>query len=184
MARALALNPEKPKRSVVFCLWTGEEQGLLGSRWYTEHPLFPLDKTLAYINLDMVARPWDERGLRRMTRMLNVSADELLKRITPTNFLPLSLSADSPLLRQALAAANVHVGFDILYRETPRRLDRMSGGSDHAPFAMAGRPWAFFITGMSDIYHTPGDSMDKFDGATMEKVSRLIYLAAFRLADN
>lgn len=184
LARALALNPEKPKRSVVFCLWTGEEEGLLGSRWYAEHPLFPLGKTLAYINLDMVARPWDERGLRRMTRMLNVSADELLKRITPANFLPLSLSADSPGLREALAAANGHVGFDILYRETPRRLDRMSGGSDHAPFARAGRPWAFFITGMSDVYHTPGDSMDKFDGATMEKVSRLIYLAAFRLAGN
>ncbi len=183
MARALARNPEKPRRSVVFCLWTGEEEGLLGSRWYVQHPLFPLKDTLAYINLDMVARPWDERGLRRMTRMLNISADELLKRIQPENFLPLSLSAESPELRQALAAANRHVGFDILYRETPRSMDRMSGGSDHAPFAMAGRPWAFFITGMSDVYHTPGDSMEKFDGTTMEKVSRLIYLAAFMLGD-
>jgi len=183
MARALALNPVKPKRSVVFCLWSGEEEGLLGSRFYVENPLFAMGKTLAYVNLDMVARPWDERGLRRMTRMLGVSADELLKRITPENFLPLSLSADSPGLREALAAANRHVGFDILYRETPRRLDRMSGGSDHAPFANAGRPWAFFITGMSDVYHTPGDSMEKFDGRTMEKVSRLVYLAAGLLAD-
>lgn len=62
-------------------------------------------------------------------------------------------------------------------------MDRMSGGSDHASFAMADRPWAFFITGMSDVYHTPGDSMEKFDGTTMEKVSRLIYLATYLLAD-
>ena len=39
------------------------------------------------------------------------------------------------------------------------------------------------MSGMSDVYHTPADSMEKFDGATMEKVSRLIYLAAFLLAD-
>jgi Zn-dependent M28 family amino/carboxypeptidase len=59
----------------------------------------------------------------------------------------------------------------------------MSGGSDHASFAMAGKPWAFFISGMSEIYHTPADSMEKFDGAVMERMSRLIYLAAFLLAD-
>jgi hypothetical protein len=183
MARALAMNPEKPKRSIVFCLWAGEEEGLLGSRWYVEHPLFAMEKTLANLNLDMIARPWDEKGLRRMARMLNVSADELLKKIKPANFLPLPLSEQSPDLKGSLQEANRRVGFDILYRETPRRMDRMSGGSDHAAFAMAGRPWAFLISGMGDVYHTPGDSMEKFDGATMEKVSRLIYLAAFLLAD-
>jgi Zn-dependent M28 family amino/carboxypeptidase len=62
-------------------------------------------------------------------------------------------------------------------------MDRMSGGSDHASFAMAGKPWVAFMSGMSAFYHTPADSMDKFGGAIMEKVSRLIYLAAFLLAD-
>ena len=184
MARALALNPEKPKRSVVFCLWTGEEEGLLGSRYYVEHPLFSMDNTVAYLNLDMIAQAWDEKGLRRMMRMFNVKeGEELLKKIKPENFLPLSISAETPLLKDALREANRSVGFDVLYRETPRNLDRMSGGSDHAAFAMAGRPWAFFISGMSDIYHTPSDSMEKFNGAVMEKMSRLVYLAAFVLAD-
>jgi hypothetical protein len=183
MARALALNPEKPKRSVVFCLWTGEEEGLLGSRWYVEHPLFAMENTLAYLNLDMIALSWDEKGLKRMARMLNVNGDELLKKIKPENFLPLSISEQAPDLRDALMAANRSVGFDVLYRETPKRMDRMSGGSDHASFAMAGRPWAFFISGMSDIYHTPGDSAEKFGGDVMEKVSRLAYLAAYLLAD-
>ncbi|MCU0237696.1 MAG: M20/M25/M40 family metallo-hydrolase [Acidobacteria bacterium] len=184
MARALALNPEKPKRSVVFCLWTGEEEGLLGSRWYVEHPLFGMEKTAAYLNLDMIAMPWSEAGLQRMVRMLNVKDSEaLLKKIRVEKFLPLSLAAEAPELRGALEEANRSVGLDILFRETPRDMDRMSGGSDHAPFAMAGRPWAFFISGMSDVYHTPGDSMEKFDGTVMERMSRLIYLAAYLLAD-
>ncbi len=184
MARALAMNPEKPKRSVVFCLWTGEEEGLLGSRWYVEHPLFSMDDTVANFNLDMIATAWSEPGLRRMMRMLNATeGEQLLKKIKPENFLSLSHSFAATDLKNALMQANRHVGFDILYRESPQTLDRMMGGSDHAPFAMAGRPWVFFITGMSDVYHTPADSMDKFSGNHMEKVSRLVFLASFLLAD-
>ena len=184
VARALALSPEKPKRSVVFCLWTGEEEGLLGSRYYVEHPLFPLVDTVAHINLDMIAQPWNETGLRRMMRMLNVAdGDALLKKIKPENFLPLSHANGAAELKNALLEANRHVGFDILYRESPQTLDAMMGGSDHAAFAMAHTPWVFFMSGMSDVYHTPADSMEKFNGDTMEKVSRLIYLAAFLLAD-
>jgi hypothetical protein len=184
IARALALNPEKPKRSVIFCLWTGEEEGLLGSRYYVEHPLYSLNNTIAYINLDMIALPWDEKGLRRMMRMMNIKDGEmLLKKIKPENFLSLSHSYDSVNLKNALLEANRHIGFDILYRESPKSLDRMMGGSDHTAFAMAGEPWAFVLTGMSEIYHTPADSMERFSGETMEKVSRLIYLAAFLLAD-
>jgi hypothetical protein len=182
-ARALAANPEKPRRSVVFCLWTGEEEGLLGSRWYVEHPLFAMKDTVAYLNMDMIAQHWDEKGLRRMTRMLGVNADELLKRVKAENFLPLSLSERSDDLKDALQRADRSVGFDILYRETPREMDRMSGGSDHASFAAAGSPWAFFFSGMSDVYHTPADSIEKFDGSTMERVAKMVYLAAFLLAD-
>jgi len=184
MARALAANPEKPKRSVVFCLWTGEEEGLLGSRYYVDHPLFSMDKTTAYLNLDMIAQPWDEKGLRRMTRMLNLKeGDDLLKKIRPENFLPLSVAAEAPGLQEALREADRVVGFDVLYRETPRNMDRMSGGSDNASFAMAGKPWVFFMSGMSDNYHTTAYSMEKFNGVVMERVSRLAYLAAFLLAD-
>jgi len=184
VARAMALNPEKPKRSVIFCLWTGEEEGLFGSRYYVEHPLFPMSDTIAYLNLDMIAQPWNDAGLRRMMRMMNVEqADALLKKVTAANFLPLSFANGALELKNALHEANRHVGFDALYRESPKVMEPMMGGSDHASFAMAGRPWVFFMSGMSDIYHTPGDSLEKFDGATMEKVSRLIYLAAFLLAD-
>ncbi|HEX7502720.1 MAG TPA: M28 family peptidase, partial [Acidobacteriota bacterium] len=137
-----------------------------------------------YLNMDMIAQPWDEKGLRRMTRMLSIKdADELLKRIKPEKFLPLTIAADAPGLKAALLEANRSVGFDVLYRESPRALDRMSGGSDHASFAMAGRPFAAFMSGMSDFYHTPADSMEKFGGGVMERVSRLVFLSAFMLAD-
>jgi hypothetical protein len=184
IARALALNPEKPKRSIVFCLWTGEEEGLFGSRYYAAHPAFALNDTVAYLNLDMIAQPWSEAGLRRMTRMMNVADPEaLLKKIKPENFLPLAYAFGALELRNVMSEANRCVGFDILYRESAKTLDRMMGGSDHATFAMANTPWVFFMSGMSDVYHTPGDSLEKFNGETMAKIGRLVYLAAFLLAD-
>ncbi|MEW5901911.1 MAG: M20/M25/M40 family metallo-hydrolase, partial [Acidobacteriota bacterium] len=53
VARMMKLNKFKPKRTVVFALWAAEEMGLLGSKYYTENPVYPLDQTVAYINLDM-----------------------------------------------------------------------------------------------------------------------------------
>ncbi len=54
IARVMKAENIKPKRTIVFALWAGEEQGLLGSRYYSDHPLFPIEKTVAYFNLDMV----------------------------------------------------------------------------------------------------------------------------------
>ncbi len=53
-ARVLGVSGFRPARSVLFCSWAGEELGLIGSRYYTQHPLFPLEKTVVYLNLDMV----------------------------------------------------------------------------------------------------------------------------------
>jgi hypothetical protein len=78
LARAFATNPEKPKRSVLFALWTGEEEGLLGSRYYVMNPAFPIEKTVAYFNMDMISRPYDETTLRPMARMMNIPIESLL----------------------------------------------------------------------------------------------------------
>jgi hypothetical protein len=53
VARTMKLNTARPKRTVIFALWGAEEEGLLGSKYYTENPIYPLDKTVVYINLDM-----------------------------------------------------------------------------------------------------------------------------------
>jgi hypothetical protein len=183
LARAFSLNPAKPKRSVLFCLWTGEEEGLLGSRFYVLNPAFPLDKTVAYLNLDMISRPYDEKTLARMGRWMNLAASqELLKKIKPANFLPVSFTSGAGLA-EALQAADQSVGLDLYLRETALSPDRGSGGSDHASFGSVKIPWLFAIAAMTEDYHQTSDSVEKTSPELMEKISRLIYLTAFTLAD-
>ncbi len=183
LARAFALNPDKPKRTVVFCLWTGEESGLLGSRYYVQNPAFPVDKTVAYVNMDMISRPYDERGLSRMARMMNIPiGHEIFKKIRPANFLPVSFSAGAGL-DEILRSADQAIGLDLFLREAGETMRRGTGGSDHASFASAKIPWIFCITSEHDDYHQTSDSVDKVSGEMMEKVSRLVYLTTFALAD-
>lgn len=183
LARAFAVNPEKPKRTVVFCLWTGEESGLLGSRYYVQNPAFPLEKTVAYINMDMISRPYDERSLSRMARMMNIPVDhEIFKKVRPASFLPVSFSSGAGL-DEILRSANQAIGLDLFLREAGETMERGMGGSDHAAFASAKIPWVFCITSLHDDYHQTSDSVDKVSAAIMEKVSRLVYLTTFALAD-
>lgn len=183
IARGLALNPEKPKRTVVFALWTGEELGLLGSRYYVKNPTFPLAKTVAYLNMDMISRPYDEQSISRIARMLNVPVnDEFLKKIKPANFLPVSFSAGAGLA-DIIRAANQHIGLDVFLRETPSQEGRGMGGSDHSSFAAEKIPWAFSIAAMTQDYHQTSDSVEKVSGDLIQKVSRLMYVTAFSLAD-
>ncbi len=68
IAKAIAASPVKPKRSIVFALWTGEEEGLLGSRYYAANPIYPIEKTVGYLNYDMISRPYDAEMLARTMR--------------------------------------------------------------------------------------------------------------------
>jgi hypothetical protein len=183
LARAFALNPAKPKRTVLFCLWTGEEEGLLGSRFYVLNPAFPLAKTVAYLNLDMISRPYDEKTLARMGRWMDLPAvQELTKKIKPANFLPISFTSGAGLA-EALRAADQSVGLDLYLRESSPSPDRDSGGSDHSSFNAAKIPWLFAIAAMTEDYHQSSDSVEKTSPELMEKIARLIYLTAFTLAD-
>lgn len=183
LAHAFALNPANPKRSVLFCLWTGEEEGLLGSRFYVLNPAFPLDKTVAYLNLDMISRPYDEKTLTRIGRWMGLPAvQELTKKIKPANFLPVSFIAGAGLA-EALRAADQSVGLDLYLRESSPSPDRDSGGSDHSSFGAAKIPWLFAIAAMTEDYHQTSDSVEKTSPDLIEKISRLIYLTAFTLAD-
>lgn len=183
LARAFVTNPEKPKRTVLFCLWTGEEEGLLGSRYYVQNPVFPLEKTVAYINMDMISRPYDENIIRRMSRMFGVSEiPDLIKKIKPANFLPIIFAAGSGLA-DILRNADQYVGLDLYLMEVQATRGRGMGGSDHSSFASVNIPWIFCISAMTDDYHQTSDSIEKVSGETMERTSRLVYLAAYALAD-
>jgi hypothetical protein len=182
LARAFAANPEKPKRTVVFCLWTGEEEGLLGSRYYVQNPLYPMDKTVAYFNMDMISRPYTEQNLSRMARMMQIPVDnEFLKKIKVENFLPVSFTAGAGFA-DVLRNADQFVGLDLFLRESGQG-ERGMGGSDHSSFGFAKVPWFFAITSMHEDYHQTSDSVEKVSGEMIEKVSRLAYLTTYTLAD-
>jgi len=182
LARAFAAATQKPKRTVVFALWTGEEEGLLGSRYYVQNPPFPLDKTAAYLNLDMISRPYDEKSITRMARMFNFPAgEELFKKIKPANFLPVSFASGAGL-GDVFRDADQYVGLDLFLRESGAN-ERGGGGSDHSSFGAAKVPWAFCIANMTEDYHQTSDSVEKTSGDLIEKISKLVYVSAYQLAD-
>jgi len=178
IAEAFARNPVKPKRTIVFALWTGEEKGLLGSRYYVANPY--LTKIVANLNLDMISRVYDKQRLAMISRRWGAQiSKEALEKIDIKKFVNLSYDANTPEIGKIMRENNHHVGLHIHLQEQKEA----SGGSDHAPFARAKIPWAFFIAAMTADYHQPSDSVDKVSPDLMEKIIRLTYLAAFNLAD-
>ncbi|MGD8535354.1 MAG: M20/M25/M40 family metallo-hydrolase [Candidatus Aminicenantes bacterium] len=177
IAQAFAKNPVKPKRSIVFALWTGEEKGLLGSRYYVANSFM---KTAANLNLDMISRVYEKERLAMMARRWGAEiGKEVLKKIDAKKYVNLSYDAHTPDIGKIMRENNNHVGLHMHLQEQ----EEASGGSDHAPFARAKIPWAFFIAAMTEDYHQPSDTVDKVSPDLMEKIIRLTYLAAFDLAD-
>lgn len=180
IAQAFALNKVKPKRSVLFALWTGEEGPLLGSRYYVTHPFFPLKKTIAYINLDMVSREWDLEEYVKWQKRFGVELPEKLSEmVNISNFSPWELSR-SPEILDTLKKNNSFVGLHIHFRQS----DRVGGGSDHAAFGYHRLPWVCSFGAITEDYHQPTDSVDKVSFNLIEKSARLMWLTAFSLADH
>lgn len=178
VAEAFAKNPVKPKRSIVFALWTGEEKGLLGSRYYVANP--HISKTAVNLNLDMISRVYDKQRLAMMARRWGAEiGKEVLKKIDAKKYVNLSYDANTPVIGEIMRENNNHVGLHMHLQESKEAM----GGSDHAAFAMTKIPWAFFIAAMTEDYHQPSDTVDKVNSDLMEKIIRLTYLAAFSLAD-
>jgi Zn-dependent M28 family amino/carboxypeptidase len=144
------------------------------------NPYFPLKKTVANLNLDMVSRTWTKESLKRVSRWMGIKMDkEMLKKIEADNFIAPSFAAQAPQLEKAIRKSNQHVGMSIFLRASKTGM----GGSDHAPFAMKKLPWVFFGAAMTKDYHQPTDSVEKVSFKLMEKITRLTYLTAFILAD-
>jgi len=180
VAEAFARNPRKPKRSILFALWTGEEVGLLGSRHYVSHPTFPLKKTVACLNLDMVSRKWETSRLKMINKAWRLGIPEkAIDEIDTDDLLTLSLDAGSEAVLKAVTESNQYLGTTIYIRRSESKM----WGTDHAPFARADIPWIFFFAATTDDYHEPSDSFAKVSLDLIEKVSRLTYLSAFHLAD-
>lgn len=177
-AMAVALNPVKPKRSMLFALWTGEEKGLLGSRYYVAHPFIPMKDTKVYLNIDMASRRWGQKALGFMARMMKVENTEaLLEKIDVQRFATFS-HFENPELAAALKDSNESVGLNLFLRPTRNSM----GGSDHAPFGNARVPWVFFGGAMTEDYHQPSDEVERCSFEQMQSFSRICYLTAMKMA--
>ncbi len=160
IARAFAHNPVRPKRSLIFVSHAGEERGLLGSRYYTDHPLVSLDSTVAQLNIDMIGRN-----------------EENSVYIIGSNFL-------SKELHNINETENEEIGLNLDYKynntDDPQRFYYRS---DHYNYAKHGVPIIFYFTGTHSDYHQPTDTVDKINFHKMQKIARLVYLTGWDVAN-
>ena len=174
MARALVAAERRPRRSVLFASWGAEEKGLLGSRYYTLHPLAPLKRTAAILQLDMIGR--DEAPLNAEDRRRFAGRDT-------RNTVNLLGTAYSPELRPLLGRLNAGLDLDLEYK-LDRDIEQMLfTRSDQWPFAQQEVPSLFFTTGLHPEYHTPADTPEKIRYEKMERIARLAYRALWAIAD-
>jgi Zn-dependent M28 family amino/carboxypeptidase len=162
MEVANALRGYRPKRSIVFMTFWGEERGLLGSSYYGKNPVFPIEKTVAMINLEQVGRTDDLEGPR-------VSA------VSITGY---DYSDIGTIMQAAGKATSVEV------QKHPQYSDEFFDRSDNAALALQGVPAHTISTAFEyPDYHRVSDHWEKLDYANMAKVDRMVALTAMMVAD-
>lgn len=130
IARMMKVNNVKPKRTILFALWAGEEQGLLGSRYYADNPLFPLEKTVAYFNLDMVGHgdgrinfPGIYYGPEIWEILKQKLPEEIKKDLNPSRGGPGGSDHTSFLLKGVPGFAIMTSGYHFKYHQTRDDVD-------------------------------------------------------------
>lgn len=171
VAKAFSVLDKKPARSIVFLWTTGEEEGLYGSNYYTANPLFPLDKTVADINFDMIGRS-------RMAADTGKVRGEKLD-VTGPDSIRLVSARDSREFINIVTDAGKE---NKLYVIDDGKGLHFSG-SDHYPFTVKGIPSVFFFTGLHRDYHKETDDYQFIDFGKILKVSRTGFLTGFRVAN-
>ncbi|HLU39029.1 MAG TPA: M20/M25/M40 family metallo-hydrolase [Planctomycetota bacterium] len=166
LAEALAAAPDRPRRSLVFVAFCGEEVGLQGSRHFVHHCPVPLPSIVAELQLDMIGR--SEEGAHE-TREQNANSLHLIGTE--------KLSAD--LHRLCVELNRAAGGFALEWDQ-----EDVFWRSDHVNFARMGVPVAFFFTGFHADYHQPTDTADKIEWDKLERVTRYVQAVARRLADD
>jgi hypothetical protein len=172
IAEAFQNLKKKPLRSVVFAWVNAEEKGLLGSGYYSDHPVIPMKKTILNINLDMIGRsitPADTGEFFGTRHNVTRTGEILLY----------SDNLNEEFRKMVLRSAG-ETGMSVL--DLGRNLE--FGSSDHASLSAKGVPWMFFHSGIHTDLHAPGDDIEKIDFGKMEKVSRLAFMTGYRIADS
>ncbi len=176
MAEAFAAAQVRPKRSILFVWHTGEEQGLWGSRFYTQHPTVPLDRIVAQLNIDMIGRSRSRDA---------APADTPLALTDDTSVYVVGSRRLSTQLGDVLEQVNgrghgLHLDFSL---DAPGDPAQIYERSDHYQYARHGIPVAFFFTGVHPDYHGLEDEIEAIDFPKMRRITQLIYATARAVAD-
>ena len=169
LARLLTSQRPRPKRTVVFIAFGGEEEGLLGSNYYVNHPTTPLANTVAMINMDMIGRLKDRRliiggvGTAKEWRELLASANgAATTKVTPnpTDSVPKGMPVVVSANGRPIMTVDPSAALNLTLQEDGY------GPSDHSSFYAKQIPVLFFWTGTHSDYHKPTDTFDKinYDG--------------------
>ncbi len=170
VAEAFVAAEERPKRSLVFLWVTGEEIGMLGSEYYTTNPVFPLDKTVACFNLDMVGRVFEVRDT-----VWNQSP----KRVKDFD----GLFTLSNALLPELAQINLKVCHQLQLVPDTTLPNSFLQLSDHYHFHKNGIPVMNYATGYHADYHEVGDEVEKINFMKMKRVAELCFLVGREVAN-
>lgn len=165
---AAAKKNEGPKRSVLFMTVTGEEKGLLGSRYYTDiDPIFPLANTVADLNIDMVGRI-DDAHSKNPDYIYLIGSDKL--------------STELHELSENINKKYTNLTLDYTYNDE-NDPNRFYYRSDHYNFAKNNIPIIFYFNGTHPDYHKPSDTIEKIDFKTMEKRAKLVFYTGWEIAN-
>lgn len=156
-----------PKRSIVFIHFTGEEEGLFGSKFYTSNPIFPLKNTIANLNIDMVGRI-DKKHEGKPEYIYLIGSDKLSKELHK-----ISENANKTF---------THLKLDYTYNSDTDP-NRFYYRSDHYNFAKNNIPVIFYFNGTHDDYHKPTDTADKIEFELLTKRAKLVFYTAWELAN-
>src|SRR5205823_3950393 len=167
LAHAFAAGP-KPKRSLVFVWHTGEEAGLLGSRYMADYPEVPLDNVAAQLNIDMIGRNRCDDSKEENTVYV-VGSDRISTELHNLNedanaSLPQPLKLDSEM-------------------NDPADPESIYTRSDHYSYAAKGIPIVFYTTGLHRDYHYLTDEVSKIDFPKLAHITQLVYATGWNVAN-
>jgi hypothetical protein len=156
-----------PRRSILFMNVTGEEKGLLGSDYYTQHPVFPLTSTVVNLNIDMIGRR-DPQHKDSAPYVYVIGSDKL--------------SMELHNLNETMNKTYTNLIFDYVYNDQ-NHPERLYYRSDHWNFAKNNIPIIFYFDGIHEDYHLPTDEIEKIEFDLLAKRAQLVFYTAWEIAN-
>src|SRR6266571_5056686 len=179
IAERLASLKPKPKRSILFVWHTGEEKGLLGSRYFTDHPTVPRDSIVGQLNMDMVGRGAADDETGRTRDSVPLHGGPRYVQLVGSRRLSTELG---DLIERVNTEGRHNLTFDYAL-DANGHPSNIYCRSDHYEYTRYGIPITFFTTGLHSDYHQVTDEPQYIDYEHLARVAALVADAAVRVAD-